>query len=138
MKDPELELIESATALIARTQYQTIVNSGGHAIVADEPAKADGTDTGMNPFSLLLASLASCTVITLRMYINRKMWPIDEIKADIEMFKTVSGTQIETKLSFKGEISVEQRDRLLKIADACPVHKILVGSISINTTIGNA
>lgn len=138
MKDPELELIESATALIARTQYQTIVNSGGHAIVADEPVKADGTDTGMNPFSLLLASLASCTVITLRMYINRKMWPIDEIKADIEMFKTVSGTQIETKLSFKGEISDEQRDRLLKIADACPVHKILVGSISINTTIGNA
>jgi putative redox protein len=137
MKDSELELIESATALIARTQYQTIVNSGGHAIVADEPVKADGTDTGMNPFSLLLASLASCTVITLRMYINRKMWPIDEIKADIEMFKTTSGTQIETKLSFKGEISDEQRDRLLKIADACPVHKILVGSISINTTIGD-
>lgn len=138
MEDPGIELIESASALIARTQYQTIVNSGGHAIIADEPVKAEGTDTGMNPYSLLLASLASCTVITLRMYINRKMWPIDEIKADIEMFKTATGTRIETKLSFKGEINAEQHERLLKIANACPVHKILVGNIDINTSISKA
>ncbi|MEO3407427.1 OsmC family protein [Mucilaginibacter sp. CAU 1740] len=137
MENTESELIESANAVIARSQYQTIVTSGGHALVADEPVKSDGTDTGMNPFSLLLASLASCTVITLRMYINRKMWPIDEIRADIEMFKTPNGTRIETKLSFKGEINAEQRERLLKIADACPVHKILVGNIAINTVIQN-
>ncbi|AYL95598.1 OsmC family protein [Mucilaginibacter celer] len=135
MEDPAMELIESASALIGRTQYQTVVNSGGHAIVADEPMSAGGTNTGMDPFSLLLASLASCTVITLRMYINRKMWPIEEIKADIEMFKTQNGTRIETKLSFKGEVNDEQHDRLLKIANACPVHKILTGSIAINTTI---
>lgn len=136
MEETGIELIESATALIGRSQYQTVVNSGGHGLITDEPLKADGSDTGMNPFSLLLASLASCTVITLRMYINRKMWPIEEIKADVEMFKTLSGTRIETKLSFKGEVSDEQRDRLLKIADACPVHKILIGNIDINTNIG--
>ncbi|MFC0518166.1 OsmC family protein [Mucilaginibacter angelicae] len=135
MEEAEIELIESATALIGRTQYQTVVNSGGHGIITDEPLKADGSDTGMNPFSLLLASLASCTVITLRMYINRKMWPIEEIKADVEMFKTLSGTRIETRLSFKGEVSEEQRERLLKIANACPVHKILIGNIDIHTNI---
>ncbi|SEP02531.1 putative redox protein [Mucilaginibacter gossypiicola] len=135
MEETGLELIESATAFIGRTQYQTVVNSGGHGLITDEPLKANGTNTGMNPFSLLLASLASCTVITLRMYIDRKMWPIEEIKADIEMYKTLSGTRIETRLSFKGEVDDEQRDRLLKIANACPVHKILVGNIDINTNI---
>ncbi|WPV02308.1 OsmC family protein [Mucilaginibacter sp. cycad4] len=137
MEETEIELIESATAFIGRTQYQTVVNSGGHGLITDEPLEAEGSDTGMNPFSLLLASLASCTVITLRMYINRKMWPIEEIKADVEMFKTLSATRIETKLSFKGEVNNEQRDRLLKIANACPVHKILTGNIAINTNINS-
>ena len=135
MEETGIELIESATAFIGNTQYQSIVNSGGHGLITDEPLKANGSNTGMNPFSLLLASLASCTVITLRMYIDRKMWPIEEIKADIEMYKTLSGTRIETKLSFKGEVNEEQRDRLLKIANACPVHKILIGNININTNI---
>ncbi|UOE46475.1 OsmC family protein [Mucilaginibacter sp. SMC90] len=135
MEQTNIELIESATALIGRTQYQTVVNSGGHGIITDEPLKADGSNTGMNPFSLLLASLASCTVITLRMYIDRKMWPIEDVKADVEMFKTLNGTRIETRLSFKGEVNDEQRDRLLKIANACPVHKILIGNIDINTNI---
>ncbi|WP_426588529.1 OsmC family protein [Mucilaginibacter sp. R-33] len=135
MEETGNELIETATALIGRSQYQTVVNSGGHGLITDEPLEAEGSNTGMNPFSLLLASLASCTVITLRMYINRKMWPIEEIKADVDMFKTLTGTYIETRLSFKGEVSDEQRDRLLKIANACPVHKILVGNIDINTVI---
>jgi len=135
MEETGIELIETATALIRRTQYQTVVNSGGHGLITDEPLEAEGSNTGMSPFSLLLASLASCTVITLRMYINRKTWPIEEIKADVEMFKTLSGTRIETKLSFKGEVNNEQRDRLLKIANACPVHKILTGNIAISTNI---
>ncbi|PWK79014.1 putative redox protein [Mucilaginibacter oryzae] len=138
MEDAGMELIESASALIGRARYQTVVNSGGHALIADEPQSSGGTNTGMDPFSLLLASLASCTVITLRMYIDRKMWPVEEIKADIEMFKTQTGTQIETRLSFNGEINTEQQQRLLKIAEACPVHKILDGNISINTTFNKA
>jgi putative redox protein len=135
MEETGIELIETATALIGLTQYQTVVNSGGHGLITDEPLEAEGSNTGMNPFSLLLASLASCTAITLRMYINRKMWPIEEIKANVEMFKTLSGTRIETKISFKGEVNDEQRDRLLKIANACPVHKILTGNIAIRTNI---
>jgi putative redox protein len=129
------EPITSAKASIGRAQYQTIISSAGHTLIADEPETSNGADTGMSPHSLLLASLGSCTAITLRMYINRKMWPVEEVMVDLELFKTTGGTLIERKLSFKGELSEAQKQRLVEIADACPIHKILVGSITIDTHI---
>jgi putative redox protein len=92
-------------------------------------------DTGMSPYNLLLASLASCTAITLRMYINRKMWVIDEIGINLQLYKTNKGIFIDSQLSFTGELNDDQRARLITIADACPIHKILVGSIEINTSL---
>lgn len=132
------ELIESARAQIAHAKYKTIVTSGNHTIIADEPADIGGTDSGMSPYNLLLASLASCTAITLRMYIDRKMWIIDEITINLELFKNESGVLIESKLNFKGEVTDEQRKRLITIADACPIHKILVGNIVINTNLSES
>src|SRR4051812_1966418 len=129
----ESEFIADAAAHIANAQYQTVISSGNHTIIADEPAALGGADTGMSPYGLLLASLASCTVITLQMYINRKMWVIDEIAINLELFTTKKGVTIESKLTFKGELTEEQRKRLVVIADACPVHKMLVGNIAINT-----
>ena len=129
------EAIAGAAASIGRAQYRTVVTSGKHTLIADEPEDKDGADTGMNPFELLLASLASCTVITLRMYINRKMWVIDEIGVALEMFRTDNEVMIDSKLTFKGEVTDEQRKRLVTIADACPVHKILVGNVVINTSL---
>ncbi|MFD0764889.1 OsmC family protein [Mucilaginibacter lutimaris] len=133
--DAENEILVSGVARIAHTQYQTIVSSGNHTIIADEPLDVGGTDTGMSPYNLLLASLASCTAITLRMYINRKMWIVDEIGVHLDMFKEQSGVLIESKLTFKGELNEEQLKRLITIADACPIHKILVGNIAINTSL---
>jgi putative redox protein len=69
----------------------------------------------------------------LRMYINRKMWPVDEITVNLELFKTETGVTIKRWLNFKGELSDIQKNRLLQIADACPIHKILTGSIHIET-----
>ena len=129
------DLVAAAGAKIGRIQYQTIVNSGNHTIIADEPVQEGGLDTGMSPYGLLLASLASCTVITLRMYINRKMWAIEEIGVNLELTQTEKGVQIDSRLSFTGEINDEQRKRLVKIADACPIHKILVGNIQIRTAL---
>ncbi|RFZ84636.1 OsmC family peroxiredoxin [Mucilaginibacter terrenus] len=129
------DFIINGSAVIGRAQYQTIVNSGHHNIIADEPAEDGGTDTGMSPYQLLLASLASCTAITLRMYINRKRWAINEIKVNLEMYRTNDGILIDSRLYFKGEITEDQRKRLIKIADACPIHKILVGNITINTSL---
>jgi putative redox protein len=129
------EFVVDASAVIGRVQYQTIVKSGNHSIIVDEPVTDGGMDSGMTPYNLLLASLASCTVITLRMYINRKMWVIDEIRIKLELFKTSEGIFIDNKLEFSGELSDTQRARLITIADACPIHKILVGNITINTSL---
>lgn len=136
--EPDTEFIACASAHIAQAKYQTIVTSNNHTIIADEPAELGGTDTGMSPYSLLLASLASCTVITLRMYIDRKMWIVNEIAVNLELFRTENGISIESKLAFKGELTDEQLKRLTTIADACPIHKILVGNITINTKLTNA
>jgi putative redox protein len=129
------EFVVDASAVIGRVQYQTIVKSGNHSIIVDEPVTDGGMDSGMTPYNLLLASLASCTVITLRMYINRKMWVIDEIRVKLELFKTPEGIFIDSKLEFSGELTDAQRARLITIADACPIHKILVGNIAINTSL---
>jgi putative redox protein len=129
------EFVVDASAVIGRVQYQTIVKSGNHSIIVDEPVTDGGMDSGMTPYNLLLASLASCTVITLRMYINRKMWVIDEIRVKLELFKTPESIFIDSKLEFSGELTDAQRARLITIADACPIHKILVGNIAINTSL---
>ena len=136
--ETENELLVSAEAHIAHiahAQYQTIVTSDNHTIIADEPADIGGTDSGMSPYNLLLASLASCTVITLRMYIDRKMWVVDEINIKLELFKNPEGVVIESKLAFKGILTDEQIKRLITIADACPIHKILVGNIIVNNSL---
>ncbi|MEO7212170.1 OsmC family protein [Mucilaginibacter sp.] len=135
MDTTQKEFIIDGSAVIGRAQYQTVVKSGNHTLIADEPVDDGGTDTGMSPYNLLMASLASCTAITLRMYINRKMWAIDEIKVDLEMYRTETGIFIESRLKFKGEVTPEQKKRLITIADACPIHKILVGNIVINTNL---
>jgi putative redox protein len=131
------EYIVSAAACIAQAQYQTIVTSGNHTLIADEPADLGGADTGMSPYNLLLASLASCTAITLRMYINRKMWAIDEISVNLQLSRNQNGVLIESELAFKGEVTLEQKKRLITIADACPIHKILAGNIMISTGLKN-
>ncbi len=130
------ESVGSAQAKTGLTQYQTIVTRNKHALVIDEPESSKGTDTGIDPVGLLMSSLASCTSITLRMYIDRKMWIVDEITVDVEMLKIAGGgTLIERTISFKGELTTEQKQRLEQIADACPVHKILSGSIIIDTKL---
>lgn len=131
----QAEKITQAKVQMGRTQYQTQVSTGSHTITVDEPASREGTDTGMTPMDLLLASLGSCTSITLRMYINRKMWVVDEINIDLQLYKVSGGTMITRDISFKGMLTDEQKKRLEQIADACPVHKMLVGSIMVETKI---
>jgi putative redox protein len=105
----------------------------------DEPSTAGGKDLGMDPFSTLLASLAGCTLSTLRMYIDRKEWIIPEINISLNLYQeTLDGqltTTIRRNIIFSGEVSTEQKDRLLIIADKCPISKLLKGKTLINTTI---
>ncbi|MCJ8211540.1 OsmC family protein [Mucilaginibacter sp. RS28] len=133
--EPQGDSLGTANAVTARTKYQTIITSDGHAIIVDEPADVNGTDTAISPYGLLMASLASCTSITLRMYIDRKMWVADKITVEVEMIKMPAGTLFKRKISFEGELADEQKQRLEQIADACPVHKILVGGIMVETEL---
>jgi len=127
------QIVESAHAQIGTIQYKTVVTSAGHTLIADEPEGLIGGDTGMNPYSLLLASLGSCTAITLRMYIDRKMWVVENVGVKLDLYKTDKGVIIARRLSFKGELNDEQKKRLVQIANACPIHKILTGNIQIET-----
>ncbi|WP_462265454.1 OsmC family protein [Mucilaginibacter sp.] len=127
--------ISQARVQMARTQYQTLISSGHHTLIADEPESLNGSDTGMSPFGLLLAGLGSCTSITLRMYINRKMWIVDEINIDLAIYKVQGGNLITRNIELKGDLTEEQRKRLEQIADACPVHKLLVGAVMVETRL---
>jgi putative redox protein len=133
--DSEIPSIAQANARIARAHYQTIASSGHHSIIVDEHAELNGSDTGMNPFGLLLSSLGSCTLITLRMYIDRKMWVVDEISIELEAFAAAGGHLIQSKLNFKGDLTTEQISRLLTIANSCPIHKVLAGNITMETAV---
>ncbi len=124
----------TAVTELDQSRYKTKVFAGGHLVYADEPTELGGTDEGMTPGALLLASLGSCTAITLRMYADRKEWNMEGISihlAIVEEEKTNNATKITRKIEFTGKLSDEQRKRLMIIADKCPIHKILSNPIQI-------
>jgi putative redox protein len=129
------EAVTSVQAQIDRSHYRTVVKIDNHTLISDEPVTVGGMNEGPHPQGLLLASLGSCTAITLRMYIDRKMWVVDDITVNLQLFEVDGVTLIEKQLSFKGELSDEKKKRLVQIADACPIHKILTGKISIETSL---
>jgi putative redox protein len=119
------------------------IRAGSHSLIADEPVEAGGTDAGPGPYELLLAALGACTSMTLQMYARRKSWPLEKVEVslshgrihaeDCQDCETKEGriTQIERYISLTGDLTAEQRQRLLEIAQHCPVHKTLTGEISI-------
>lgn len=128
--------IITAITELDRSRFKTKVYAGGHLIYADEPKELGGTDEGMTPGALLLASLGSCTAITIRMYADRKEMPLESIKINLAICKEEEmskETTISRKIEFTGELSQEQRERLMVIADKCPIHKLLSNPIRILT-----
>jgi len=123
----------SVTADIGNIDYQVRLADGTHAWVADEPAGIGGGDTGPEPASLLLASLGACTSITLKMYAKRKEWPLEGVHVELSMTSTADGTNIDRRIALTGALSDDQRERLLQIANACPMHKVLSGAIHIES-----
>lgn len=129
------EPVASAQTQIGRSHFSTVVKIDNHIFTSDEPIAVGGMNEGPNPQGLLLASLGSCTAITLRMYIDRKMWVVDDITVDLQLFEVDGTTVIEKQLDFEGELSEEQKKRLVQIADACPIHRMLTGKITIDTSL---
>ena len=127
-------------------KFQQEVVAGRHRLVADEPAAAGGLDSGLNPYELLIASLGACTAMTLRLYADKKQIPLKRALVRLHHSKThaedcaecetKSGMldRIERVIVLEGELSDEQRIRLMEIADKCPVHRTLKSEIDIRTS----
>lgn len=125
-------------ATLGTEKYYTEVIAGENTLITDEPIDKGGGNKGFNPFEILATSLASCTAATLRMYINRKGWdiPIINVEVDLENFPQTKTAQFCRVIDFgTTEVNEEIKDKLFKIADACPVHKILTNNIEVLTKI---
>ena len=123
------------------------IRSGVHMLRADEPVASGGNDTGPNPYDYLLAALGSCTAMTLRMYARLKKWPLYKVTVRLkhEKIHATDCAECETKegkidrierlIELDGPLSDEQRQRLLEIANRCPVHRTLTSEIHIPTRL---
>lgn len=126
------------TSTIKKENYKVEIKSPtGNTIIADEPVDKGGKDTGFSPKELLAAALAACTSATVKMYADRKEWDLQEVKTAIELefITEANKTVINRKVDFIGNLDETQKKRLLAVANACPVHKILSNPIEINTEL---
>ena len=113
---------------IGTQKYLCTISWRNGTLLMDEPEVVGGQNIGPDPFSTFLASLAGCTLSTLRMYIDRKGWDIPEIFISLNLTQTTDGdlvTTISRDISFSSTVSADIKERLLVIADKCPVSKIL-------------
>jgi putative redox protein len=123
------------TATIASTNYTVTLQNGRHEFLSDEPVEKGGADAGPAPDELLEAALASCTAVTLRMYAERKKWLVAEIEVTVNLERIEKKTIFTKSIKVNGEIDDTQRQRLLEIAELCPVSRTLRGEVAINGTI---
>ncbi len=116
-----------------------------HQLTADEPESVGGNDFGPTPYELVAAGLGACTAMTIQMYARRKKWPVEEVIVHLDHKKTyaqdvanekpVKLDQFNKEITFKGDLTEEQKQRLLEIADKCPVHRTLHGKVEVNTVL---
>jgi uncharacterized OsmC-like protein/fermentation-respiration switch protein FrsA (DUF1100 family) len=127
------------------SKFQQTVSVGPHRLLADEPVGAGGEDSGPGPYDFLLAGLGACTSMTMRMYADRKSLPLERVTVTLKHSKihaedcaeceTEAGMldQIDRVIAMDGALDAEQRERLMEIADKCPVHRTLTSEIHIVT-----
>lgn len=140
-----LEAGRWVTSRIGTAAYKVDISARTHTIVADEPIPVGGTDAGPTPYEYLLAAMGSCMVMTLRLYADRKQWPLEGASVqlrtshshekdceDCEKQKVGIG-RIERRVELFGTLTDEQRTRLLEIADRCPVKQSLERGIRIES-----
>ncbi|MCO4292300.1 OsmC family protein [Solitalea sp. MAHUQ-68] len=131
--------IKTVTATIGAENYKTTLQTQHHQLLADEPEQIGGKNLGPGPSDFLMSSLAACTAITLKMYVDRKQWVTGEIKVQVCFeHKNENGhlSSVFTRIvSVSQQLDEEKMQRLLDIANACPIHNLLTNPIDIHTTI---
>jgi uncharacterized OsmC-like protein/pimeloyl-ACP methyl ester carboxylesterase len=147
------ELVSEGRVVVrtGRTRYRTEILAGDHALVADEPVAVGGADVGPTPYDLLVAALGACTGMTLRMYADRKGWPLEEVVVRLKHSKVHALDKercasdgnaridlIDRAIQLAGRLNDAQRTRLLEIADRCPIHRTLTAGLRVETAIEDA
>ena len=135
------------TDVVVRSQagLSQTIDIRGHHLTADEPISDGGQDAGPNPYELLLSALGACTAITVRMYAQRKNWPLESVDValqherihaeDCAECETSDGylDKITKSITLRGPLDAEQRQRLLEISERCPVQKTLKQEVHIES-----
>ena len=127
-----------------RETLQNHVLAGRHELLADEPVDLEGFDSGPAPHEFVLSGLGACTSMTLRMYADRKGWPLERVEVDLQIerrprkegMRTIVDSTIRRTIRIEGDLDDKQRARLLEIAERCPVHRTLTGTITIESELG--
>jgi putative redox protein len=132
--DEEIKIAQ-VTATIETVPYRVSIDEGRHRLIADESKALGGQDEGPPPFGLLLSALGACTSITLKMYAERKAWPLESLTVQLKYFMKDKQGRVERVLKIAGSLSDEQRARLADIAERTPVTLALRGGVRIDTTV---
>lgn len=118
------------------TNYVSTITANGNQLISDEPESVGGQNKGFNPFELVIAGLASCTIATIKMYLDRKGWMVESIKVTVQLESSDERDPIITKdILIKSDLQPDQLKRVLAVASKCPTHKLLSKGTHINSSL---
>ncbi|MBA5628585.1 OsmC family protein [Moheibacter lacus] len=129
--------MHTVKAKIGKEKYRTVIETDTHSFVTDEPMSLGGKDLGPDPGELLSSSLAACSAATIKMYADRKGWELEEavVEVDFKKIEKTDTTQFSKKIYLSGNLDEEQKKRLHEIASKCPIHRLLMGEINIDSEL---
>lgn len=150
LPNPKKKKLQTDSQVLARLKegpFLTEILAGSHHLIADEPEEIGGSDLGPSPYELLSSGLAACTAMTIKMYVARKKWPMDELKVHVDFdnkyIEDCENCEKEERkigkfirfIELSGDLDEKQKQRILMIANKCPVHKTLEQGVTIETTL---
>ncbi len=128
--------ITTLFAVLGEEDYVVSLHARQHEVLADEPEELGGKDQGLTPYELILGGLGACTSVTLKMYAQRKGWEVQDVDVRLELAIEKGQTPVITRrIKVKGNLTPDQCDRLLQIANNCPVHRLLNHPIDIESAL---